>query len=304
MFSSRARFFFRRLRERLWVRPLVVCLLSMAAALVAKFADGTGLAEHVPEITAESIQTLLSIMAASMLVIATFAVGSMVAAYASAGASATPRAFALVVSDDGSQNALSTFLGAFIFAVVALTVLKNDYFGPGGRFTLFVLTALVFAIVILTFVTWVDSIARLGRVTSTIARAEKAALAATICRRQAPRLRGVPINPSSPCPHPVFSTSIGFVQQIDMRALQLWADGADAQVQVAALPGTFAAPGRPLVWTSRPPESARDTHQLIEAFGIGRERMFDEDPRFGLVVLAEISGRALSSAVNDPVLPS
>lgn len=39
---------------------------------------------------------------------------------------------------------------------------------------------------------------------------------------------------------------------------------------------------------------------ITQAFLIGKNRMFDEDPRFGLVVLSEIAGKALSSAVNDP----
>jgi len=33
---------------------------------------------------------------------------------------------------------------------------------------------------------------------------------------------------------------------------------------------------------------------------VGDQRTFDNDPRFGLVVLAEIADRALSPAVNDP----
>ena len=33
---------------------------------------------------------------------------------------------------------------------------------------------------------------------------------------------------------------------------------------------------------------------------IGDQRRYDDDPRFGLVVLAQIAGRALSPAVNDP----
>jgi uncharacterized membrane protein len=36
------------------------------------------------------------------------------------------------------------------------------------------------------------------------------------------------------------------------------------------------------------------------AFSVGNERSFDQDPRFGLSVLAEIASRALSPAVNDP----
>jgi|GEM_PF-2436099 len=38
---------------------------------------------------------------------------------------------------------------------------------------------------------------------------------------------------------------------------------------------------------------------VIDAFQIGRDRLFDDDPRFGLVVLSEIAARALSPAVND-----
>ena len=161
--NDRITFYLSRLSERLWVRPLAMSLLSVVAVFGAKAADGSGLAEFVPQIVPDSIETLLGIMAASMLVIATLSVASMVAAYASAGSTATPRSFAVVIADDVSQNALSMFIGAFIFSIVALISLMNSYFDKGGRFALFALTLMVFAIVILTFVRWVDNIARLGR---------------------------------------------------------------------------------------------------------------------------------------------
>ncbi len=85
--NERISFFLGRLRERLWVRPLAFCVLSVAGVFVAKTADGLNIGELVPEISPESIETLLSIVAASMLVVATFAVGSMVSAYASASGS-------------------------------------------------------------------------------------------------------------------------------------------------------------------------------------------------------------------------
>ena len=170
---DRLRFLINRLRDRLWVRPLVVCLLSIGAAFVAKLADGTSLAKFVPVISPDSIETLLSIMASSMLVIATFSVGAMVSAFASASSTATPRSFSLVAADNVSQNALSTFVGAFIFSVVALTAFENAYFDKAGIFILFVLTMTVFGIVIVTFVRWVDSIARLGRLGQTIKMVEK-----------------------------------------------------------------------------------------------------------------------------------
>ena len=71
---------------------------------------------------------------------------------------------------------------------------------------------------------------------------------------------------------------------------------------VAALPGTFATPERALAYIQWPTEGddKPDIEPVIEAFQIGVDRLFDDDPRFGLVVLSEIAGRALSPAVNDP----
>lgn len=134
-------------------------------------------------------------MASSMLVIATFSVSSMVSACASASSTATPRSFRLVVSDDASQNALSTFLGAFIYSVVGLTAVMNGHFGRAGLFVLFVLTVTVtvFGIVILSFLRWVDSIARLGRMGSTIDRVARAAAGALKRRRDAPTLHASPV---------------------------------------------------------------------------------------------------------------
>src|SRR5690606_15023632 len=142
------RFFFNRLRERLWIKPLVISLLCVGGAFVAKLADDTFLSRLAPEVSAESVESLLAVMASSMMVIATLAVASMVSAYASASTTATPRSFKLIIADDVSQNALSTFIGAFIFSIVALTSVKNQYFGPASLFALFAVTVLVFAVVI------------------------------------------------------------------------------------------------------------------------------------------------------------
>ena len=286
----------------MWIRPLAIALLSIAVAFGSKLADGTGLGDVVPEVSAESVETLLDVMASSMLVIATFAVASMVAAYASAGTTATPRTFTLVVSDDVSQNALSTFVGAFIFSIVALTALKNEYFGAAGLFCLFVLTIATFAIVILTFLRWVDRIARLGRLGTTIDKVERAADSALTRRRAAPTLRGVPAATDRAQGHPIYAEKVGYVQHVDVAALQEWAEGCNARVVVAALPGTFAAPGRALAYvrTATAGHPVTTGEGVVHAFAIRDDRTFDDDPRFGLVVLSEIAGRALSPAINDP----
>ncbi len=163
---SRIRFILNRIRELLWVKPLVVCILSILAVFLASIANHFNPGSWIPDITADSIETLLVIIASSMLVISIFAVGSMIAAYESASNSATPRSFSVVIADDTSQNALSTFIGAFIFSVVALVALQNGYYEKVGRFALFLITLSVFAVVIINFLRWIDRIARLGRLFS------------------------------------------------------------------------------------------------------------------------------------------
>jgi uncharacterized membrane protein len=299
--ADRLRFLLRRLGDRLWVKPLVVCLLSIATVFAAKLADGLAVADLLPRVTVESVETLLSIMSASMLVVATFSVGSMVSAYASASATATPRSFPLIVADDASQNALSTFVGAFIFSIVAITAVKNEYFGTAGLFLLFLLTATVFSVVIFTFVRWVDRIARLGRMGSTIDKVESATANALRRRRKAPTLYGQrSTGPASG--RAVYARTVGYVQHIDMRAIQRLAEQAGVEVTIAALPGAFATPARALAFVSpaSADHNALDSTALAEAFQIGGDRLFEDDPQFGLIVLSEIASRALSPAVNDP----
>ena len=120
-------------------------------------------------------------------------------------------------------------------------------------------------------------------------------------RRDAPNLGGVPVR-ACVAGRAVFATNVGYVQNIDIDALQLWVQDAQVRVVVTALPGTFAAPDRALAYlsdTQGDPDGI-DCKPVIDAFEIGVDRRFDDDPRFGLAVLSEIACRALSPAVNDP----
>jgi len=298
---NRFDFFFNRLRERLWVKPLIACILSLGGVVLAHLVDSVGLDWKVPEIAQGSVMDLLKIIAASMLGVATFAVASMVSAYASTGQAATARAFPLIVADDVSQNALSIFVGAFIYAIIALSATTNDYFGKPGRFTLFILTLLTMFVVVLVFVRWVDSIARLGRLGAVIDKVEQATLQSIERRRSAPWLGGVPLL-GAPAGQPVHSERIGSLQQVDIAALQRLAAKHKARISLAVLPGALIVPSRPLAHVL-PDDAAGelpDAAAIEQAFTIGPLRQFDDDPRFGIVVLAEIACRALSPAVNDP----
>lgn len=297
-------FFFERLRERLWVRPLIICAVSIVAVFLANAVEMSEFGRSLPKVSTESTEALLRIVASSMLVMATLAVASMVSAYASASNSATPRSFPLIISDDVSQNAFSAFVGAFIYSVVALVALLNGlYEGAGSHFVLFALTMAVLAVVIVTFVRWVDNIARLGRLGHTIEKVEGATAQAIRSRRSAPRLGGVAASGRPTGGTAVCATSIGYLQRVDVAALQSLAAKSKLRIVVAALPGTFCTPNRPLAWLLSEGTdglSDGDIRSTRSAFTINHARAFGHDPRFGLVVLSEIASRALSPSVNDP----
>jgi len=235
---------------------------------------------------------------------ATFAVASMVAAFASASRSATPRSLPLIIGDNVSQNALSVFIGAFIYSAIALVALMNGFYGSrASQFVLFSLTIVVLALIIITFIKWVDNIARLGRLEHTIDTVESAAAEAIRGRQSAPRLGGVPAYSPPGGARAVFGDAIGYVQRVDTEALQARAEKSQLKIVVAALPGTFCAPNCPVAWVFREASgrvSDEDAEAITGSFVIGGSRVFDQDPRFGLLVLSEIASRALSPAVNDP----
>lgn len=299
---DRLKFLVNRLQEKLWIKPLLMCVLSVFGVLLAKWFESTPIAGSVPIITVESVEVLLVTLSGSMLVVATFAVGSMVASLASAANNATPRTFPLIISDDISQNAIAIFIGAFIFGIVSIIFLKNEFFEEPGLFAILVLTALTFAVVILTFVRWIDSIARLGRLGSVIDKVVAVTGSSLEKRRLAPTLGAMPARPDTPPGRDIVSSSTGYVQRIDVKALQQCAKDAGVRIAVRALPGAFLTADRELarIIPDGGDPHAIDPDAIDKAFVIGDRRTFDEDPRFGLVVLSEIAARALSPAVNDP----
>ena len=298
--NERISFFFSRLRERLWVKPLISCVLSIIAAFLAGLGDYYYPQTEIMKVSSDSLETLLTIISSSMLVMATFAVGSMLSAYTSVSSKATPRAFTIVIADDVSQYALSVFIGAFIFGIIGLIALMNGFYGDTGRFVMLLVTILVFIIVILGFVRWVDNIARLGTLGNTIAKVEAVASVALERNRQCPRLGGIKSEERTNG-SPLYAKSVGYLQRIDMSKLQACAEQFSLTINVSAMVGSLILPGEPLAYIN--PETNKTdlpTEDILNAFLIDDNRTFDEDPRFGLVVLSEIASRALSPAVNDP----
>ncbi|OQP87056.1 hypothetical protein BTR14_06335 [Rhizobium rhizosphaerae] len=292
---------FERVAKRLWVRASLYCLAGMATALA-----GLVLGRFIPsdlsaKLGADSVGSILTIIGSSMLTVTTFSLSTLVAATASAASGGTPRATTLLLEDETAQRALSTFLGAFLFSLVGLIALRSGLYDDGGRFVLFAATLLLVALITLTLLRWIDHLTSLGRVGETIARVEAVALKEIAAHRDAPFLGGRAPGPVAQDASWISPEEIGHILHLDMGRLQALGETHQARIHVLRRPGALAGPGQPIlaIEAGTPLDAAAEA-AFREGFVLGARRSFKEDPRFGLVVLAEIGMRAHSAAVNDP----
>ncbi len=290
----------KRLSKRMWFRATLYCGFAVLTALIGvvlKPALPPGLAGRFG---ADAVGNILSILATSMLAVTTFSLATMVSAYGAASQSATPRAANLLIEDNGAQAALATFIGAFLFSIAGLIALSTGIYGDGGRMVLFVATVAVIVLITVTLLRWIEQLSRFGRVSETINLVEAATRKAMQARAQAPWMGGVPAGAIAPTTGlTVEAVVVGHVEHLDMEQLQSVASAHGCDIHVLSLPGTLAIPGRPLaIVVGTIDDDGID--KLRNAFSIGDARTFENDPRYGLIVLNEVAVRALSPAINDP----
>ena len=268
---------------------------------------GLLLDDYVPDawafkMGASAVDSLLSIIATSMLAVTTFSLSTVVAAYGSATSTATPRATNLLLDDTVTQNMLATFIGAFIYSIVGIVLLKAEVYGTSGRLVLFLVTIFVIGLVVIMLVRWIDFLMHFGRLGNVLDRIENRAMKAMQVLVETPHLGARPyegtLKRKPPGTHVVVSRTTGYIQFIDVESLNEIA-GDEGEVTLAVLPGSYIHRGAPLAYVKHAASSELDD-QVCDAFVIGARRTFDQDPRLALITMSEVASRALSPAVNDP----
>ena len=293
----RWKFLLSQLGDKLWVRAALYAVFGISVALLAGLLDF-----WVPDALAKpfgggTVNALLNVLATSLLTVATFSVAAMLTAFTNVSQSATPRAARLIAGNRQAQGALSTFVGAFLYAVVAYSALGTGYYGTGGRAIVFFITLIMLALVAVTLLRWLDQLLRLARVDNVIGAVE----AETADAMNGP----FGARSANPGPNPppfgaalVTANEVGYVQNVDLPAIRKLAAEASLHVWINARPGTFTVPTTTLAAVN-----GRRTEEVMarlrKAFTLGAERSFSQDPQFGFIVLNEIASHALSAAMNN-----
>lgn len=299
---SKLRFLLSKLASHLWVRPTLYSLAAIAWVLLGSLAEYFLPGSWRLDISHDTLVQLFTILASTMLTVATFSVSAIASAYASVASSATPRATKIVMGDSGVQSTLAAFLATFIYAVVSLTSLSAVEFKASGRLVLFIGFVVLVAWVLISFLRWVDLVTRLGRLDDTLQRV--AVEARKVFANPTGILLGGRSQGDSTRPqdgHELKFGSFGYVQHIDMEELQEIAAELEGEIWLDIRPGKFAEKDE-CFGVLRCAGDPREEHydRIDRAIAIGADRSFNTDSRFALILLSEIADRALSPAVNDP----
>jgi uncharacterized membrane protein len=288
-----------RVLRSLWFRPALYAALAVAVLALAPFIAHLLPSGLMKLIGLSGVYDLLGALASTLLAVATFSLGIMASSLRAASSAASPRVRPLLAQDTTARNAISTFIGGFVFAVMGIVGLSTGYYSDASKVLLFFVTCALILALIVALIRWIGRLSRLGDVTEAIDLVEEASRKALLDLAAAPFFHGVPLGKVPPTARPLDPVEPGFVQAVDVQSLAGWSEKGACDLYVLARPGAFVGPGQPLLAASHP-LSDEDRRCLRDAFVVGRQRTFEADPRFGLIVLSEIGSKALSPGINDP----
>jgi len=299
---------FREYTRKLSVRVVLMGLLSLVALAVAQVVEGLVPQKLSQSLDGAAADRLLQIIANAMLASTIFAITVMVSVYRSSSTQWTPRVHRLIIQDRTTQNTLAVFIGAYVYGLVAIILRELGVFDDKSAFVLFVMTVFILAIIVLYLVRWVLHLQSFGSLINTTRQIEKVTRAMFRERLENPCLGAraltgdLPENAETIC-----ANESGYIQQIYPEALNAVAKAHGVALYLTRNIGSFVFLNEPLlkvVKTGEPKDDDHDRDSLERAvranIRMGDLRTFDQDPRFGLMVMGEIGSRALSPGVNDP----
>ncbi|WP_439242171.1 DUF2254 domain-containing protein [Lonepinella sp. BR2474] len=290
-------FILRKPSNRLWLAPAYSAIFAILFAFAAHLAD-TFLPPHIlPEIHLEVVENLLNIISTSMLAVSTFSLSIIVSAVASASSGATPRATDLVVNDGASRRTIASFISALIYAIIAKTALGLELYALNGRFIIFISTIAILLYVIMRLIAWVYTLSQLGRMGNTLDKIYQSAEQSLLNYRQSPQLGATWQSKVGLQACQLLANDTGYLIHINMNKLQSLAEKSNTYLHIKVRTGELIMPNTVLAEIDNIADNENDFRQ---AFVLDKQRTFQQDPRWGLIVFSEVAQRALSPAVNDP----
>lgn len=306
-----------RLGANYWFYPALFSIAAAALAFFLVYLDRIGAAEFLSQVETivparpNGAANMLTVMAGSMIGVASTVFSITIAAVAYASGTYGPRLLTNFLEDRGNQLSLATFIGTFVYALTVLrTVRAEDEVPataegaiattlPGFVPQLSLLVAyLLMALSVAVLVYFLNHIPSSIRINSVLHGIGKRLLADIEDNYPCDQNAGE--EAEAPLGTPVPSEYTGYVQMIDYDELATLAAKADCTIALEVRTGDFVHPGMGLVRVCEGEPDEAFEAAAANAFSFGATRTAEQDPQFLIDELVEIALRALSPAINDP----
>jgi uncharacterized membrane protein len=244
---------------------------------------------------------ILSILASGMLAVSTFSLNVMVTAHNAAAQQTTPRVHRILLSDTTTHTALAVFIGAFVYALSAIILIKSNVYPEGSSVLVLGITVAVVVLVVLMLVRWIHRLSDLGSMDATLDATEQVARDCLTRTRRLPSLGGTVMTDDAvpaDAVTPIAAVGTGYVQFVDMPRINTRLISDQTRVYLDVRPGDYVIEGDTIGHAAGLDD--RDAAAIAHRVTIGAHRTFEQDGSYGLLVLSEIASRALSPAINDP----
>ena len=322
--TIRVRWLLSRLGSNYWFYPALFSVGAVALAFLMVYLDRNGFAEWLNDVKAivpsrpQGASNGLTVIAGSMIGVASTVFSITIAAVAYASGTYGPRLLTNFMEDKGNQLSLATFIGTFVYAITVLrTVRAEDEVAasaadaastalPGFVPQLSLLVAyLLMALSIAVLVFFLNHIPSSIRINTVLEEIGHKLL--DDIRDEFPNENvGIEAR-DAPDGAPVRSRHTGYVQIIDFDRLDALAKEMEQPVSLEVRTGDFVHPGMAMIRVGTEkddlashPEEEKLYEVVKDAFTLGATRTPDQDPQFLVDELVEIALRALSPGINDP----
>ncbi|MEL6958821.1 MAG: DUF2254 domain-containing protein, partial [Pseudomonadota bacterium] len=289
--------------RKLWVRVVGMGVLAFLVVGATQVLEAFVPVEMAKSVNGASADRLLQIIATAMLAVTTFSLTVMVSVYRSSSSQWTPRVHRLIQEDKITQNTLAAFIGAYVYALVAIVLREVGVFGDDRAMVLFWVTVAVLVFIVFNVVRWTLHLQSLGSLITTTRQVEEITQDQFEERMHMPCMGAVPWTDDLPATAQIITADeSGYVAGIYPERLNDAAEAQGATLYLLRSIGQFVFEGEPLFGVIWHDDGDMDALRkaVISDVLISDIRNYDQDPRFGLQVMGEIASKALSAGINDP----
>lgn len=311
------RWLWSRLNANYWFYPALFALFATVLAFTMIWFDRNGFAEglnHVEMIVParpQGASNMLTVIAGSMMGVASTVFSITIAAVAYASGNYGPRLLTNFMEDRGNQFSLATFIGTFVYALIVLRSVRAEDEAassaqeaiattlPGFVPQLSLLVAFglmgLSVAVLVYFLNHIPASIRINTVLEGIGKR----LLKDISDHYPGAADGA-VHESASDGSPVEADKVGYIRIIHFGELGNLAEKHDCRIALAVRTGDFVHPGMAIATVSGSGGDEKTADDVRAAFSIGASRTPEQDPQFLIDELVEIALRALSPGINDP----